>query len=56
MLPASLALPTAVIFAAGGLLACFFGYRLFRIVLGIYGFILGAMVTTSLVGETGTGR
>jgi hypothetical protein len=51
VLPASLAWPTAVVFAAGGLLACFFGYRLFRIVLGIYGFILGAMVTTSLVGE-----
>jgi hypothetical protein len=54
VLPASLAVPTAVILAAGGLLACFFGYRLFRIVLGIYGFILGAMVTTSLVGEAGT--
>ena len=54
MLPASLAWPTAVVFAAGGLLACFFGYRLFRIVLGIYGFILGAMVTSSLVGEAST--
>jgi hypothetical protein len=54
VLPASLAWPTAVVFAAGGLLACFFGYRLFRIVLGIYGFILGAMVTTSLIGEAGT--
>lgn len=47
-------MPTAVVFAVGGLLACFFGYRLFRIVLGVYGFILGAMVTTSLVGESST--
>jgi hypothetical protein len=29
-------------------LACFAGYRLFRIVLGIYGFILGAMIASSL--------
>ena len=47
-------MPTAVLFAVGGLLACFFGYRLFRIVLGVYGFILGAMVTTSVVGEAST--
>jgi hypothetical protein len=53
VLPASLAIPTAVVFAVGGLLACFFGYRLFRVVLGVYGFILGAMVTTSLIGESG---
>ena len=36
MLPASYATPTAIVLAVGGLLACFAGYRLFRIVLGIY--------------------
>ena len=47
MLPASYATPAAAVLALGGLLACFAGYRLFRIVLGIYGLILGAFVTTS---------
>jgi hypothetical protein len=35
---------------AGGLVACFAGYRFFRIVLAIYGCILGALVATSLAG------
>ena len=39
----------------GGALACFAGYRLFRIVLGIYGFILGAMMASSMMGVTNTG-
>lgn len=34
----------------GGLLACFAGYRVFRVVLAIYGFILGALLATSVVG------
>ena len=50
MLPAGYATPTAVILAVGGALACFAGHRLFRFVLGLYGFILGAMVTTSMMG------
>ncbi len=50
MLPASLASPAAAILVVGGLLACFAGYRLFRVVLGIYGFIFGAAVTTSIMG------
>jgi Domain of unknown function (DUF4203) len=52
MLPASYTAPTAAILAIGGLLACFAGYRLFRLVLGIYGFVLGAMVTTSFMGTS----
>lgn len=40
--------------AIGGLLACFAGYRLFRFVLGMYGLILGAMVTTSWMGAAST--
>jgi hypothetical protein len=54
MLPASYATPAAVILAVGGLLSCFAGYKLFRIVLGINGFILGAFVTTSLMGTSNT--
>ena len=34
----------------GGLLSCFAGYRVFRIVLGIYGFILGALLASSFPG------
>ena len=54
MLPASLQTPAAVILLFGGLLACFAGYRIFRIVLGIYGFILGALLATSIVGTEST--
>ena len=49
MLPASYATPTAAVLALGGLLACFAGYRLFRFVLGLYGFIVGAVLATSLI-------
>jgi hypothetical protein len=50
MLPASYAMPVAAALALSGAVACFAGYRLFRVVLGIYGFILGALVTTSVMG------
>lgn len=39
---------------AGGLLACFAGYRVFRIVLAIYGFILGGLLASSLMGAEQT--
>ena len=39
---------------AGGLLACFAGYRVFRVVLAIYGFILGALLASSLMGSEQT--
>jgi hypothetical protein len=54
MLPASYQVPAAVILIAGGALACFLGYRVFRIVLGIYGFILGALIATSVMAPTDT--
>ena len=54
MLPASYATPAAAVLAMGGLLACFAGYRLFRLVLGLYGLILGAMITTSWMGASST--
>jgi hypothetical protein len=50
MVPASFHVPAALILLAGGLLACFAGYRLFRVVLGVYGFILGALIATSALG------
>jgi hypothetical protein len=49
VLPANAHIPGAVLLLAGGLLACFAGYRLFRLVLGVYGFILGALFASSLV-------
>ncbi len=49
MLPAAFQMPAGVVLVAVGLLACFAGYRLFRIVLTVYGFVLGALVASSLV-------
>jgi hypothetical protein len=54
VLPASYTAGAAAIFLVGGLLACFAGYRLFRLVLGLFGFLLGAMITTSIYGEAST--
>ncbi len=50
MLPAPFQTPAAVVLLLGGLLSCFAGYRVFRIVLGIYGFILGALLASSFPG------
>ena len=55
MLPASFQAPAAVILLIGGLLACFAGYRIFRVVLGIYGFILGALLASNVVGGEQSG-
>jgi hypothetical protein len=55
MFPVTLQIPAAVVLLAGGLVSCFAGYRLFRVVLGIYGFILGALVATSIAGAGSTG-
>src|SRR6187399_3286867 len=55
MLPVTFQVPAAVILLAGGLVACFAGYRMFRLVLGIYGFILGALLATSVAGASSTG-
>jgi hypothetical protein len=54
MLPVSYQLPAAIILLAGGLLACFAGFRVFRVVLGIYGFILGALIASSAMGTEQT--
>ena len=54
MLPASFQTPAAIILLVGGVIACFAGYRVFRVVLGIYGFILGALFATGVVGPENT--
>jgi hypothetical protein len=42
-------IPAAIILLAVGLLACFMGYRLFRWLLAIYGFLGGAYVTSLFI-------
>jgi hypothetical protein len=54
MLPASLQVPAAIVLVAGGLLSCVAGYRMFRVVLGLYGFILGALLASSFMGTDQT--
>jgi hypothetical protein len=54
MVPSAYQAPAAIILLVGGLLACFAGYRLFKVVLGIYGFILGALIASSAMGADQT--
>jgi hypothetical protein len=50
VLPAAYGLPASIALILGGAVACFAGHRLFRLVLGIYGFIIGAMFASSMAG------
>ena len=54
MLPATYQLPAAIVLLIGGLVACFFGYRLFRIVLAFTGFVIGALLASSIFGVSDT--
>jgi hypothetical protein len=54
MLPHSYQLAGAGVLTVGGLLACFAGYRLFRLVLTVYGFIAGAAMASSVMGTSST--
>jgi hypothetical protein len=54
MLPLSIQVPASIVLLAGGAMACFAGYRLFRLVLGVYGFILGALFASAWAGASGT--
>jgi hypothetical protein len=54
MLPQSYERPAALVLILAGALACFTGYRLFRVVLAVFGFILGAMLASSLMGISNT--
>lgn len=52
MLPHAYGLSAALLLVLGGALSCVAGYRLFKIVLGIYGFILGAAAASSMMGAS----
>jgi hypothetical protein len=52
MLPHSYEVPAAIGLVVGGTVACFAGYRLFRIVLAIDGFIAGAWLASSTMGSS----
>jgi hypothetical protein len=54
MLPASFQTPAAIVLVFGGLLSCFAGYRVFRTVLGFFGFVLGALLASSMMGTEQT--
>ena len=54
MLPHAYELPAALLLVLGGALSCLAGYRLFKIVLGLYGFGLGAMLASSAMGASNT--
>jgi hypothetical protein len=50
MLPAPYQMPATLLLLVSGVIACFFGHRLFRLVLVLFGFIIGALASSSLVG------
>lgn len=54
MLPHDYQLPAAIVLVLAGTIACFAGYRLLRVVLALYGFFLGAMIASSVMGTTNT--
>jgi hypothetical protein len=54
MLPSSYQLPAAILLVIGGVVSCFFGYRWFRLVLAFTGFVLGAMMASSIFGASNT--
>jgi Domain of unknown function (DUF4203) len=54
MLPNAVEIPAGVVLLVSGILACFAGYRLFKFVVAVYGFILGAAMMSSMMGVTST--
>ncbi|MDP9323938.1 MAG: DUF4203 domain-containing protein, partial [Acidobacteriota bacterium] len=54
MLPASFQAPAAIILLVGGLVSCFAGYRVFRIVLAFFGFVFGVLFASSAMGSDQT--
>lgn len=54
MLPSAYQVPAAAVLLIGGFLACFAGYRLFKFVLGLFGFIIGVLAATSFFGPADT--
>ena len=47
----SLHLPIAIILLAGGLVSCFYGYRLLRVLLAVYGFVGGIVLAVQFGGQ-----
>ena len=54
MLPVVYQFPAAAVLVAGGLLSCLVGYRLFKVVLALFGFIIGGLAASSVFGESTT--
>jgi hypothetical protein len=54
MLPSAYQLPAGALLVLLGLVCCFAGYRLFRAVLTVYGFVLGALFASTLVAPSDT--
>jgi hypothetical protein len=54
VIPQAYQLPAIAFLILGGVIAWSAGYRLFRVVLTLYGFILGALVATSILGPGDT--
>ncbi len=54
MLPAIYQMPAALLLLLGGVVACFFGYRLFRTVLAFAGFVIGGFAASSVFGVSDT--
>ena len=52
MLPAAYQMPATLVLLLSGIVACFFGHRLFRVVLALFGFIIGALAASSVVGSS----
>jgi hypothetical protein len=53
-MPPAYELPVAILLIAGGVVSCFAGYRLFKSVLAFFGFVIGAMFASSMMGVTST--
>jgi len=54
MIPLSFQLPVGVVLVMVGLAACFAGYRIFRIILTVYGVVLGGLFASTLVAPDNT--
>jgi len=50
------ALLISLVSIAFGLLNCFFGYRIFKVLMGAYGFVLGAMVGFAVAASAAEGQ
>ncbi len=50
MLPVSYQMPAAIVLLVCGMMACVAGFRLLRYVLGAFGFIIGGLAASSLLG------